>query len=515
MTVPSAHELVEATSAVRLSRKADLEQSIDYLRRRVEVLRRYDFIDDLAIDAFDSDAPTRQAALKEASALVHHLTVVRSALAQALWTRQMFIGFSALDELLLGAAKEDDADGPVATVCRTIVERSLYLPGLVVYPLHSFGVLGAGFASSIRREHISLMSNEFGFVVTPQTNSMERTFEVLDEACDALGVRKAAPRDLLEHWERSRAARWMYRNPLLIARVSTVPGGYYDNQFLLLGRLRITATLLTMLSALQPRSDERAGHLFSSARINNFETLDIKHYMVLSDLPSDDDELEGQLVPMSASSLALAELSDMPVEFHPDHWLENLDEARRISEALEYLYEETLSRSFGQETSGKESRVFRKVTRSLTFFLRSFTQSDEEWQSIVSLAIAFETLVTDSYAPGVQRRVVRRVRALSPPDREKEFTAAVNALYSARGRLMHGEEIAVPTTLQDAQRAFVYTVVGLLDRIPNSLSSAPGDAPLGYICGDSDPMPGWRDRLRDALRWARRQIATARRRAAL
>ncbi len=319
---------------------------------------------------------------------MHHLTVIRSAVARVLWTRQLFIGYSVLDELIFGAARRGDPEGPVLSVFRTIVERGLYHPGLVVYPLHGFGVLGAGFVHALTREHISLLSNEFGFALTPQTNSMDKTIAFLDEARNELGIRKAVPEELLHHWERSRPARWMSRNPLLVARVSTIPGGYYENQFLLVGRLRVITTLLTMLSTLQRDEAARAESLFSSANVNNSETLDIKHYMVLSDVPVNEDALEGQFVPMNASPLTLAELSDLPVEFHADHWIENLDEARRVFSALENVYEQQLARSFGPESKGKEARVYRKLVRALTYFHRSFSKSHESWQSVVSLAVA-------------------------------------------------------------------------------------------------------------------------------
>jgi len=487
---PSAEELVEATYDVKLHGKTSLEQSVQYVAQRADQAALYDFVDDLALEAYEDDVPDRKLSRKQAEALVHHLTAIRSAVGRVLWTRQLFIGYSVLDELILGAAKRGDPDGPVLAVFRVIVDRGLYHPGLVVYPLHSFGVLSAGLVHALSRAHISLLSNEFGFAVTPQTNSTDKTIAFLNEAREELGVRKAVPDELLHHWERSRPARWMSRNPLLVARVSTVPGGYYESQFLLVGRLRVITTFLAMLATLQGDESKHAEVLFSSANVNNFETLDIKHYMVLSDVPLNGDELDGQFVPMNASPLTLAELSDLPIEFHPDHWIENLAEARRVFDALDEVYKQQLARGFGPESETKDARVYRKLSRALLYFHRSFSKRQEGWQSVVSLAIAFETLVTDSYSPGVHNRVVRRVRLLLAANPEREaLEGAVDLMYSARGRLMHGGEIDEPKTLIQPRRAFVAAFVSMVGRLPMRLASAPADEPMRHLCGDVDERP--------------------------
>jgi hypothetical protein len=267
---------------------------------------------------------------------------------------------------------------------------------------------------------------------------------------------------------------------------------------LLAGRLRVVTTFLLMLSTLHTDEAERAEVLFSSAMINNQETLDIKHYMVLSDMPYNAEALEGQFVPMNASRLAMAELSDLPVDFHPGHWVENVDEAREIFRALDYLYEHELGSSFGPDADAKDARIYRKLARALIYFHRSFSESHERWQSVVSLAIAFETLLTDSFASGVRHRVVRRVRLLLNHDRDwASLTRSVERLYAARGRLMHGEDVGDPGDLVAAQQAFTRSFVTLIDRLPECLPRARPDAPLRDICGDHDDSEpaGGRDGL--------------------
>lgn len=489
---PTPSELVAETRSLQFKGNSDLAKSTKFLIQHRERLSHYRFIDDLVLDAFDPEAVDRQLDLKDAKAMVHHLTTVRAAIARVVWTRQMFIGISVLDELLFNSVRSAtaDTDDPVLQVFETIVARDLFYPGVVVYPLYGFGVLGAGLIKVLTSTHLSLLASEFGFVVSPQTNSMQATIAFLNDACELLGVRKPVPTESLEHWQRSRPAQWLTRNPLLVARVTSVPGDYYENQFLLLDRLRTIASFLAMLAARQDVAPGPEETVFSSARINNFQTLDIKHYMVLSDVPADEDELYGDFVPMNASVAALAELSDLPIEFYPDHWIGNLVDARRIYEAVNYVYERGLETSFGPPGETKEAQVYRKLARSLVHFRRSFSTSDEDWQGTLSLAIAFETLLTDGYSAGVRSRVSRRIRLLLSDRLDVESLAKeVEQMYSRRGGLMHGADVDGSGRNQKAQAVFVDTFVAVAERLPSMMPLAPPDAPLRYICGDNTAPP--------------------------
>jgi hypothetical protein len=111
------------------------------------------------------------------------------------------------------------------------------------------------------------------------------------------------------------------------------------------------------------------------------------------------------------------------------------------------------------------------------------------------LAIAFETLLTDSFASGVRHRVVRRVGLLLAADQQRdELLRAVDSMYSTRGRLMHGEEVGEPESPVQSRRAFIHAFVALVERLPGSLATAPADAPMRHICRDRDDHPRWRQR---------------------
>ena len=127
--------------------------------------------------------------------------------------------------------------------------------------------------------------------------------------------------------------------------------------------------------------------------------------------------------------------------------------------------------------------MYRKLFGSIGFFRRSFARSSDQWTAIVSLAIAFEMLLTDIFSSGVRARVVRRTRILLKGTRGiRKMTRAVELLYAARGDIVHTGERAGEVPLREARRAFVHAFVSLVGRLRHLSTSS--SAPLGDLCGD-------------------------------
>lgn len=291
------------------------------------------------------------------------------------------------------------------------------------------------------------------------------------------------PANLIQHWSRT-GARWLEINPLLVVKVQSFPGSYYENQFLLMTKLRSATTLLSMLATLQPTtlSSDRE-HLLSSSRINNFQTLDIKHYIVLYNAPSRRRELSGDLVPMHVQGPALAEVSDLGIELDPRFWRHRRNAASGIHAAIASVHSGYLKYSFGAKRDETRGRVYRKVFESMAYFRRSFQRSDEQWSSIISLAIAYEMLLTDNYSPGVTERIIRRVKlVLRSVPRVRSLVASVKDLYEARGGIVHSGMSRLEVDLPLARKAYVHVFVELASRLP-SLPDA-SSTPMKDLCGD-------------------------------
>lgn len=490
-------EIVAATTGMNVGAKQSVDQSLKFLISNATQLQRYDGIDDLVCEADRElvrgsrdprwSEDERLVAVSKNTAIVHHLTVVRSALARALWVGEVFIGVSVLDDLLFSAIDGGYSD-PLAEVAGWIADQHLTESGLIVFPLHSFGILGAGALHAFTDERVAFLAQEFGLVVLPQSNSIGRTADSLRAASEKLGLRKPPPLDRIEGWHRNPTFKWLTSNPLLAVEMAQVSGNYYENQFLVVDRIKAAVSFILLLSVQQPRSDQNSDWLLSTARSNNFSTLDFRHYMVLSDQPDGADELWGDMVPMNFSRVELAELSELPTEFDPLHWEANLVEARRIHSALRTVYQGRLHSTFGDRRDASRKRVFLKMTRSLQYFHRSFQDTHESWQSVVSLAVAFETLLMDGYERGASGRIQRRLELLAPDHPELEqFKLAVEGLFRARGKLMHSGESTPPSDVLIAQRAFAVALVGVAERLPSRLATASESAPMRDITGDVQP----------------------------
>ena len=250
---PAAKKLAKELSSKKTLRRQDVTQSIAYLHQHRTELEQYESIEHLALSAY-GDQPSRSA-----RALGKHIEAIRAVLARELWARRLFIGVTVLDDMLFYAARDAAVADPILEVLERIRDSGLHRPGLIIFPLHSFGVLGAGLLGPLRSTRYVYVNSSYDLALTPQTNSMRQTLDFMEDIRGPLSIRKRIPEDLIEHWRRSRGARWLERNPLLAVRVATISGYYYENEFLLLGRLRALTTFITMLSTLQPRAKNEAG----------------------------------------------------------------------------------------------------------------------------------------------------------------------------------------------------------------------------------------------------------------
>ena len=326
-----------------------------------------------------------------------------------------------------------------------------------------------------------LINQSRGYALTPQTNDLGRTYGFLDEVAKDFGARKVVDRELMDHWHRSRPTNWLTHNPLLAVRTVQLPGSYYGNEWLLINRLKAATGLLCMLAAFQNPST-RAGRLFSTRTMNNWQTLDIHHYITLFDSPNRPGSLDGHCVPIHASRTEITELTGLEIELDPQHIARNVQLAERIHSANELIYSAYLRQRIRGGRDNAATRTARKMFDAIGFFRRSHEQSPDGWRSKVSLSTAFELLLTDSYG-AVRETLQRRTRLLLrgvPGTREMQ--RAVSDLYISRSELVHSGDEAAYADMVTARRAFVLCFVALAERL-GSLSLASG-TPIRDLTGD-------------------------------
>lgn len=195
-------------------------------------------------------------------------------------------------------------------------------------------------------------------------------------------------------------------------RTINVPGSYYGSEWLLVSRVRATTGLLAMLSALQREPTEPSGGLFSTRTMNNWQTLDIHHYLTLFAGMGHGRDLAGQCVPIHASRTSVSELSDLAVDIDPAHWRRRGELARKVHDAVEVVYGDYLRSRFHPQRRGARHRTATKLFESMGYFRRSFQGSSTSWSGTVALATAFEMLLLDNTG-GIRNALVRPHKA--PP----------------------------------------------------------------------------------------------------
>lgn len=419
--------------------------------------------------------------IRTAQALSHQIVALRTAIGKELWARQIFIDPEVLEELIFYVAREGHGTEPVVGVLEWIRDARATRPGLMVFPLHSLGVLGAGVLRPSRGQ-ISFNNPSRGYAVTPQTNGLERTLDFLEQVRTAFGISQQIPHGLVRHWRRSRSAEWLERNPLLVLRTIHVPGSYYGSEWLLVSRVRATTGLLAMLAALQREPADHASRLFSTRTMNNRQTLDIHHYITLFAGTRRSRDLGGQCIPIHASRTVVSELSDLAIEIDPVHWRRRDRLANEVHDAVEVVYGEFLRSHLSDGHRDARQRTAMKLYNSMGYFRRSFQGSSTSWSGLVALSTAFEMLLLDSTG-GVRNTLVRRTRLLltgTPGTRAMQ--AAVDEVYSARNALVHAGDDDADADVASAREAYVRCFVEITRRLPQLDRKTA--TPLGDLIGD-------------------------------
>ena len=245
--LPALRSLAASIRSTRRG-KQTLADAADYLVDHRAELALFQDPEHLAISTDKEYAlpGTTESTIRTARALSYSIAALRSEIGKELWARQIFIGPEVLDELIFYVAREGHGAEPVVGVLEWIRDAWATRPGLLIFPLHSLGVLGAGLLGPAKGR-VSFVNASRGYALTPQTNDLNRTIEFLDDTRAVFGIGQALPIELLRHWRRSRPTGWLERNPLLVVRTVYVPGSYYDSEWLLVSRVRAATGLLAML----------------------------------------------------------------------------------------------------------------------------------------------------------------------------------------------------------------------------------------------------------------------------
>jgi hypothetical protein len=288
----------------------------------------YADIDDLAIEANENPG-------SDADDLAERMLPIRNEIARQLRSRELLVAFEIIDDLLFEALKAPQDGPPVQQVLEVLRNARVDAAGFVVFAVHSLGLTADSLGGPLTG--LEFINGECGIAISSQTNDLDKTIAFLDRVRESFGVDGVAPAESIRHWRRSRQTRWLELNPLLCVRVAEAAGTYYGNEALLLSRLQTATAFVAMLAALQPAGHGGDRPITSTWVINNQQTLDIHHYLVLSPGRSAGDRLEGDCVPISPGRPDVVTMSELRIDIDPGYWSTETEEAARVWRAVAQL----------------------------------------------------------------------------------------------------------------------------------------------------------------------------------
>jgi len=416
----------------------------------------------------------------------HHLRHARAGIARIFMRRDCFVGLSVIDELIFQAVTAGETD-IAAAVFHAIVGHQLHDPGMIVFPLHGFGIARPLRDSFRDGPHPHLLLESAGLFVMAQTNDIEKTITLLEGARSPMGIAHGFDAGGIRSYTAGDRLSWLHRNPVMAFRFNSYSQDPYENQLFYQLRMR-TLTALLLIASLQ--APGLKGEMDSS-RANNQETLDINHYLRIEVSPRL-GRLEAERIPRNVDELSLVEASDVDVRISLAGWneLSGNGELERHLETLRQIESGYLTHQLLDRRETREASLYVKLVRSLDYFRRSFRTNVRPSERVITLAIAFETLLTDSYSGGVTARIRRRATlCLDQAGAPRALNAAVEQLFDARGKFVHSGFGPEDMSLHDARLAYV-ACLSTVTRLAQSAALV--DPVIGTLLGDKpSPVPFW------------------------
>jgi hypothetical protein len=279
------------------------------------------------------------------------------------------------------------------------------------------------------------------------------------------------------------ALKWVMKNPLIVLRIRTLTGTVYENQSTYLRKLSLATCQIMMCSTVAAARANAPKPITSTSRVNNYETLDINHYLVF-ETTGPEKYLELLRVPRNVGVKELAQLSDLAVELDVKAWEDSsiVEPLQEVGVSIGKLDQYQRTHVVPGRKLDARGRLAEKLAHALFWFRRSFNSSHDIREAIVSLAVAFEALLSDGFAQGVTNKILERAATCigNLPEAITE-NKALRDLFDARGSIVHQGSTSDDVDLLIARRAFVRSFVWITERLDSVPSKS--DSPLAGIFG--------------------------------
>lgn len=354
---------------------------------------------------------------------IEHLDAIKKHFDIEFRKRDYYLSSSALDEIIFHCIKNSTIQNFTIDVIAQIELHRLDQKSIVIFPIHNFGFQFLGIKNLINEAFVSLSFDDFQ--ICTQTNSLKRTIETIELFCRKT-IKKDFNKELLRHFYLSRNLKWLERNPLLIFSFHFSQLTPYENLVIILEKLSHITNQLYFLTVLRSENSE-IGKLFSTKKMNNWETLDLKHFLTISG--------------HNSNILCKPIHNKYDLLFNEMHL--NIDILAKTKNV--YKWEQDAINCLDKIYEGnknylltKESKylIHHKISNSLKYFRRSVKSVNLE-DKIININIAIEALLLDNEGDKVAKIFERLDKSLKYYRNKKAVFIQLDIIIKERNNIVH------------------------------------------------------------------------------
>lgn len=337
-----------------------------------------------------------------------------------------YISSSGLDQIIFYCIQNSTVQDFINDVFNEIQLNNLTEKSIVIFPIHNFGFQFFGI-KNIFDSSLTLLKYE-DFQISTQTNSIEKTKQLISDFC-LKHIGKQLNDGDLQHYYLSRSLKWLERNPLLLFSFNFSQLNPFENQAIILEKLAHITNQLYFVSVLRSENSD-LGRLFSTKMTNNWETLDLKHFLTINGF--------------NQSMLCKPIHYKYDLLFNEMHL--NIDLLSKTTKIVKWERDaiKCLDKIFeGNKnyllTGDINFKIYHKVSNSLKYFRRSVKAVNEE-DKIININIAIEALLLDNEGDKHTKIFDRLEKSLKYYRSKAVSLEQVDKVIKERNNIVHNAE---------------------------------------------------------------------------
>lgn len=424
------------------------DNSIQRLCRQKDYFKKFEGVEDWVVKEKD-DVVEREG---------EYFSHIKNYIINKYKAQDIYLSSAAVDDIIFQCLQNSDIATFLNDVENLIEKSGLTKNSVVIFPLHDFGFQYAGLGNIANRSHVSLKYDNFQ--VNTQSNSFDRTVSNITDYLDKIKFpkKKKIDLDLFRHYYVSRNLKWFERNPLIFFHFKFSQVERYDNVAFILEKMSFITNKLYFLFVLRSEKD-RVGSLFSTTNTNNWETLDIKHFLTISRTGANNHI---NCIPVHYKYSLLYEDMHMKIDLKVKKKGVYKWEARAVS-SIDTLYEGYRNYLI---TKDKKYGMYYRIASSLNYFRRSIKSIRKE-DKVININIAFETLLLDKHETQKRSKMLQRVWAVlkGKITKKTNLTNLDNAIEDRNLIIHNGLPASVDVDFADVYRTYCRLILFLNDNI--------------------------------------------------